>query len=55
MVTEDGRNRTSSILATNNLTTTDSGIIQCMADNHFGNVSANTTLSILSKYVTRIK
>ena len=55
MVTEDGRNRTSSTLTINNLTTTDSGIIQCVADNHFGNVSADTTLSVLSKYVTRIK
>ena len=55
MITEDGRNRTSSILTINHLTTTDSGIIQCVADNHFGNVSADTTLSVLSKYVTRIK
>jgi len=56
MVTEDGRNHTSSTLAINSLTATDSGIIQCVADNHFGNVSAgttlsvDTTLSVLSKY-----
>ena len=49
MVTEDGRNRTSSTLAIDSLTATDSGIIRCVADNVFGNISADTTLSVLSK------
>jgi len=50
VMVEDGRNHTSSTLAINSLTATDSGIIRCVADNHFGNVSADTTLSVLSKY-----
>ena len=57
MVTEYGRNRmSSSILAINSLTATDSGIIRCVANNSLGVDSADTTLSVLSKYfiVTRI-
>ena len=55
MVTEEYRYRnssltTSSTLTINNLTATDSGIVQCVAHNRFGNASADTTLSILSKY-----
>ena len=54
--TEDGGYRTSSTLAINDLTATDSGNIQCVADNPHGIASANTTLSILSEcfLVTRI-
>ena len=50
VVTEDGRDRTSSTLTINNLTATDSGIVQCVADNPLGVASADTTLSVLSKY-----
>jgi len=50
MVT-DGGNYTSSTLTINNLTATDSGIVQCVADNGLGNVSADTTLSVLSKCI----
>ena len=50
MVTEDGRNRMSSTLAINSLTATDSGTIQCVANNSLGVDSADTTLSVLSKY-----
>ena len=50
MVTEDGRNHNSSRLAINSLTATDSGIIWCVADNSVGMDSADTTLSVLSKY-----
>jgi len=50
MVT-DGGSYTSSTLTINNLTATDSGIIQCVADNGLGNVSADTTLSVLSKCI----
>ena len=50
MVTEDGRYRMSSTLAINNLTATDSGIIRCVANNSLGVDSADTTLSVLSKY-----
>ena len=46
----DGGNHTSSTLTINNLTATDSGIIRCVADNPFGSASADTTLSVLSKY-----
>ena len=56
MVTEDGIYRMSSTLAINSLTATDSGIIRCVANNSLGVDSADTTLSVLSKYfiVTRI-
>ena len=61
MVTEDGRNHDSSLISSSTLTINslngaDSGIVQCVADNGLGNVSADTTLSVLSKYffVTRI-
>ena len=57
VVTENGRNLiSSSTLTVNRLTVTDSGIVRCVADNGLGNVSADTTLSVLSKYffVTRI-
>jgi len=56
MVTEDGRNHTSSTLDINTLTARDSGIIRCVANNSLGVDSADTTLSVLSKYffVTRI-
>ena len=56
MVTEYGRNRTSSTLTINSLTATDSGIIRCVANNSHGVDSADTTLSVLSEYfiVTRI-
>ena len=56
MVIEDGRNHISSTLTINSLTATDSGIIQCVADNTLGVDSADTTLTVLSKYffVTRI-
>ena len=55
MVTEDGRNHDSSLssrstLTIYSLTGTDSGIVQCVADNGLGDVSADTTLSVLSKY-----
>ena len=50
MVTEDGRNHNNSTLAINSLTATDSGIVRCVADNGFGHVSADTNLSVLSKY-----
>ena len=56
MVTEDGKNHTSSTLTINTLTATDSGIIQCVANNSLGVDSADTTLSVLSEcfLVTRI-
>ena len=54
MVTEDGRNH-SSTLAINSLTATDSGIIQCVAHNSLGVDSADTTLSVLSKYFSCYK
>ena len=56
MVTENDRNHTSSTLAVNSLTATDSGIVKCVAHNSLGVDSADTTLSVLSKYlfVTRI-
>ena len=50
MVTEDGTNRNSSTLTINSLTATDSGIIRCVANNSLGVDSADTTLSVLSKY-----
>ena len=49
MVTEDDGNHTSSTLTINSLTATDSGIIQCVADNPLGVASADTTISVLSK------
>jgi len=48
MVTED-INRSSSTLAINSLTATDSGIIRCVANNSFGVDSADATLSVLSE------
>ena len=50
MVTDDGRNHNSSRLAINSLTATDRGIVRCVANNSFGMDSADTTLSVLSKY-----
>jgi len=50
MITEDGRNHNNSTLAINSLTATDSGNVRCVADNGFGHVSADTNLSVLSKY-----
>ena len=54
MVTEDDGNHTSSTLAINNLTATDSGIVQCVADNPLGVASADTTLSVLSRYLGNV-
>ena len=55
MVTENDRNHISSTLTINNLTATDSGTIRCVANNSLGVDSADTTLSVLSKYfITRI-
>jgi len=50
MVTENDRNHTSSTLTINTLTATDSGIVKCVANNSLGVHSADTTLSVLSKY-----
>ena len=51
MATEgDGGISISSTLAINNLTAADNGIIRCVADNHVGDASADTTLSVLSKH-----
>ena len=38
----------------NNLTATDSGIVQCVADNPLGVASADTTLSVLSRYLGNV-
>ena len=51
MATEDdGGISISSTLAIDNLTEADNGIIRCVADNHVGDASADTTLSVLSKH-----